>query len=392
MRRGRRERVLAACLWMLLFLSAAYVSDILFPKQTASAGYAAVVGAEHMVKQVLGEFSEVMVPAVQYIINHDMQTECEHQTLANDPSYTAYRMMAEEWETMRGTAAAEENLKEVDIQEQTNAVSAFITDRHTRFLEMSQRGGWDFNEMMQFDSLLNKLYVVSEGTSITGNELNPEKLISYDLSVTPQGGYDILIYHTHSQEAYADSVPGDVSQTIVGMGELLKQYLEGYGYSVLHHKGIYDMTDGHLDRDPAYTKALPVLSSIIEAYPEIEVIIDLHRDGVREDIHLVQDIDGKQTARIMYFNGLCRDETGERIDISNPYREANMAMSLQLALTTMTDYPGLTRCIYLKSSRYNLHLRPKSVLIELGAQTNTVEEAKNAVVVLADVINKVLTN
>lgn len=53
-------------------------------------------------------------------------------------------------------------------------------------------------------------------------------------------------------------------------------------------------------------------------------------------------------------------------------------------------YPGFVRHIYLKAYRYNLHLLPKSLLIEAGAQTNTVEEMKNAMEVLADTLCEVL--
>lgn len=396
MRRRYREFLIAAGLWILLVLSAVYVSGLLFPAQTISAGYIVAAGIKQNVKIMFERFTEEMLPAIPYVFGYDVYLD-RRQEQISDQSYLGYLRLAGSKEDISEEKTAE--IRPADVCEETEPVQQEMfleasagTGRLERFREMSQRGGWDLAEMLQFDTLLNRLYVVSEGTSITENELNPEKLLSYDLSVTPKEGYDILIYHTHSQEAYADSVPGDVAQTVVGMGELLKEQLEKYGFSVLHHKGIYDMTDGKLDRDPAYTKALPVISSIIEAYPEIEVIIDLHRDGVREDVHLVQEINGKQTARIMYFNGLCRSENGEREDVFNPYREENMAMSLQLALTTMTDYPGLTRCIYLRSSRYNLHLRGKSALIEVGAQTNTVEEVRNAIPVLADVIHKVLTN
>jgi len=399
MRKKHREVMIAAGLWVLFVLCLVYVAVLLFPKQMYHVRCEALKAVNRGVRGSIVRMSEEMLPVFPFVLEYTVRPENGSEKVPYQ-SYEEYLKAVYENELSildeqvrdKTEGMAEISEKMEISQEETAAVSTVMTDRLERYRSMSQRGGWSFDEILQFDTLLNRLYVVSEGTSITANELNPQRLLSYNLSIKPKDGYDILIYHTHSQEAFADSVPGNVSQTVVGMGELLKEQLEGYGYSVLHHKGIYDMTDGKLDRDPAYTKALPVISSIIEAYPEIEVIIDLHRDGVREDMHLVQEINGKPTARIMYFNGLCRSETGEREDISNPYREENMALSLQLALTTMTDYPGLTRCIYLRSSRYNLHLRGKSALIEVGAQTNTVEEVSNAIPVLADVINKVLTN
>ena len=68
-----------------------------------------------------------------------------------------------------------------------------------------------------------------------------------------------------------------------------------------------------------------------------------------------------------------------------------MAISFQMQLKAAEYYPGFTRRIYLKGYRYNMHYCPKTLLIEVGAQTNTVSEAMNAMVPLADLLNKVLT-
>lgn len=257
---------------------------------------------------------------------------------------------------------------------------------------LPENGGYTLEQMLDFQYLTEHLYVIDPSTSITENELNPKVLLAKDLSISQnESGPQILIYHTHSQEAFADSVPGAEEDTIVGVGDYLTKILtDTYGYQVLHHKGIYDMTDGVLDRDPAYEKALPDLEQILSDHPSIEVVIDLHRDGVDEDVRLVTDIDGKPTARLMFFNGTCRDANGERTDVSNPYREDNLAFSLQMALEACARYPNLTRVIYLKTNRYNQHLRSRTALVEVGAQTNTVEEAMNAMPILADLMNQVI--
>ena len=122
------------------------------------------------------------------------------------------------------------------------------------------------------------------------------------------------------------------------------------------------------------------------------MVIDLHRDGVSSDTRLVTEINGKPTAKIMFFNGLSRSRTNGDIEyLSNPYIQDNLAFSLQMKLACEKEYPGFTRNIYLRAYRYNLHLMPKSLLIEAGAQTNTVEEMMNAMEVLSDVLCQVIT-
>ena len=100
---------------------------------------------------------------------------------------------------------------------------------------------------------------------------------------------------------------------------------------------------------------------------------------------------GKSLAQIMFFNGLCRTAARGPINsLPNEYLADNLAFSFQLQLMANEYYPGLARRIYLKGYRYNMHLCPKSLLVEVGAQTNTKEEAYNAMEPLADILDKVL--
>ena len=98
----------------------------------------------------------------------------------------------------------------------------------------------------------------------------------------------ILIFHTHSQETFADSVAGDPTTTIVGVGDYLTELLtQKYGYQVIHDTSVYDYVDGKLDRSKAYTYAEEGIAKILQENPSIEVVIDLHRDGVAETTHLL---------------------------------------------------------------------------------------------------------
>lgn len=248
-------------------------------------------------------------------------------------------------------------------------------------------------KLKDFDYLMGHFYTVDSSTSVDPEQLNAQTLLGKDLTIDQSGeGPKVLIYHTHSQEAFADSRKGEESDTIMGVGEYLAQLLnETYQIPTLHHKGVYDLIDGKLDRSRAYELALPEVEKILKENPSIEVVIDLHRDGVGDSTHLVEEINGKPTAQIMFFNGMSRTKANGPIEyLKNPYIEDNLAFSLQMQLAAQ-KYPGFTRRIYLKSYRYNMHVTPKTLLVEAGAQTNTVEEMRNAMEILAETLDTVLT-
>jgi stage II sporulation protein P len=247
----------------------------------------------------------------------------------------------------------------------------------------------DRTQLADYETLVRNFYAIDANTMAGSDQLSVEKLLGMDMTLPQEGdGPQILIYHTHSQEAFADSVPGDVNTGIVGVGECLTKILtEQYGYRVLHNTGQYDVET----RDNAYSRALPAVEQILAENPSIQVIIDLHRDEVAEETKLVTDIQGRPTARFMFFNGLSRTrKTGDIDYLANENQEANLAFSFQMQLKAAEYYPGLTRRIYLKGYRYNMHLRPRTLLVELGAQNNTVEEAINACDPLAHILDMVL--
>ena len=244
-----------------------------------------------------------------------------------------------------------------------------------------------------FEYLVSNFYTVDSVTYINPSELNASELLGKDLRIDlSTGGSKILIYHTHSQETFVDS-DNDPSTSIVGIGRYLTEILNNkYKIPTMHHEGVYDLINGKLDRSEAYEFAKPEVEQILAENPSIEVVIDLHRDGVADTTHLVTEINGKPTAQIMFFNGLSRTRVnGDLAGMANPYLQDNLAFSLQMKIAAETKYPGFARRNYLRGYKYNMDLMPRMLLIEAGAQTNTVEEMRNAMEVLADLLNSVLT-
>lgn len=244
---------------------------------------------------------------------------------------------------------------------------------------------WEFYK--KYDELIREFYAVDASTAADSSQLNLDALLLPDFSIRKRTDDEpqILIYHTHSQEAFADSVPGDSSTTIMGVGEVLTRILqERYGYNVMHHLGQYDVEN----RDYAYNNSLPALEQLLAEYPSIEVVIDLHRDEVAEGTKLVTEVDGRPTAKFMFFNGLSRTRKHGDIEyLPNENQADNLAFSFQMQVLCNEYYPGLTRRIYLKGYRYNMHLKPRYLLIEMGAQTNTYEECYNACIPLAQMLD-----
>lgn len=241
--------------------------------------------------------------------------------------------------------------------------------------------------------LWKNFYIVDSTTSVKKNMFDVSKLLNQDLTMKKKKGKkQILIYHTHgASEAFQDSRKNVVEDSVVGVGTELTKELEKKGYSVIHDTKSYDRIDGKIDRSLAYNESLEGIQKIRSENPDIQVLIDLHRDSVGKGKHTYTTIQGKKCAIVMFFNGLSRNRSGAISYLYNPNLQGNLAFSLQLKCKAMEYYDGFTKPIYLKGYRYNLHLEPRSLLIELGNENNTVEEAKNAAAPLADVLDKVLS-
>ena len=247
----------------------------------------------------------------------------------------------------------------------------------------------DMVELADYETLVRKHYRIDGTTGSNASQLNLKKLLEKDMKLKDGvDGPQILIYHTHSLEGYRDSKSGDKETTVVGLGDYLTEILtERYGFEVLHDRSTYDS-----DRDRAYGVAGPYLQKILKEHPTIEVVIDLHRDGVGEDTYLLTEVNDTVMAPVMFFNGLSyTNKNGSLSSLQNPNLQTNLAFSLQMELLASEYYPGFSRGIYLKGLRYNLHYCPKSLLVEVGAQTNSLQEAMNAMPPLADILNRVLS-
>lgn len=316
-------------------------------------------------EQILTHLQEELFPAIDYCGKYWKNTEGFLSAKEEIPDYF-----------LESDESEEEKLTEIEQQTSVEESKSYTRE-----------------QLKDYDFLIKHFYTVDSTTTVTAGELKGDVLSEQDLSIDfsvqePK----ILIYHTHGSESFSDSQGSGKEETIIGVGDVLADLLEQkYHIKTYHDRSFYDTVNGKLDRSKAYTYAGNGVTKILEKYPSIEVVIDLHRDAVKEGTKLVTQINGKSTAKIMFFNGMSRTaKNGDISYLKNPNKETNLAFSLQMQLAAAEKYPGFTRKIYLKGYRYNLHLKPRSLLIEAGAQTNTKEEMRNAMDPLADLLYTVL--
>ena len=202
----------------------------------------------------------------------------------------------------------------------------------------------------------------------------------------------VLIYHTHAEEAYRQTRDYtyeetgentyktlDKTKTVVALGELLKAELEKRGFTVIH-----DDTDVEPPEiRSAYSRSLEVM----EKYPEATVYIDLHRNtaDVKRRMDDVVEVDGKRCARMFFVVGTSVGTYEGEYDTAHDWQR-NYALAKAVTERLREIDPRFALDIRLKVGRYNQHVSPCCMLIELGHNANTFEDARNSIPYLADAL------
>lgn len=220
--------------------------------------------------------------------------------------------------------------------------------------------------------------------NVNDTGINIKKLLGEkaDLSITDKSKPAVLIFHTHTTETYQITDRGfyskdfkprsnDPSLNTVRVGTAIKEELEKAGYTVIHDTTIYDYK-----YNGAYTRSREAVSKHLEEHPEIQIVLDVHRDAIELNdgtkIKPVCEIDGKKCAQIMIISG-CQ-ESGNGITGFDDWRQ-NLTFAVQLQDKLEENFEGITRPLYFSPRKYNMDMSHCSVLLEMGSDANTLEEA-----------------
>lgn len=230
-------------------------------------------------------------------------------------------------------------------------------------------------------------------------DLDIESLLNQkaELSISDISKPTILVYHTHTTEAYTlldvgyyteslDLRSDDNSKNMVRVGDELVEYLEMQGFSVIHDTEIHDE-----NYNGAYDSSRESIEKYLEEYPSIEITIDVHRDDItyenKTKVKPTAVINGKKAARMMIISGC------EYNSITNfPNWESNLRFNLAIQSAVENMYPGLMRPILFSERRYNMFETKNSFLLEIGTDGNTLDEACYSARLFAVALGDMLLN
>lgn len=258
-----------------------------------------------------------------------------------------------------------EPLPEIELTEQPEMQQGLESDSGEQILETTIQGGLSVNNATQY--WVDATQIVSDGPGLR----------------LPAGEPQILIIHTHSSEAYTQAgldryEPSDTNRTentefnIVRIGDELTEIFQEAGLNVIHDRGIYD----YPSYTGSYTRSGEAIEQYLQDYPSIRIVIDMHRDALGENgvvYKTMAEEDGVCASQIMMLIGT--DESG----LEHPNWRQNLSLALYLQSAVNARHPTLMRPISLVQQRYNQHLSPGSMILEVGSNGNTLQEALAAI-------------
>lgn len=230
----------------------------------------------------------------------------------------------------------------------------------------------------------------------SGTDLAAELLEDPDVHMKLDGSVEVLIYHTHTSEAYAASAPGfyytdsptrtqNQDASVVAAGEELRKSLEAQGIGVVHDKTVNDTVF-----NGSYDRSWEVIQNNLAKYPGIQVTIDLHRDSMTTEAGVkykpTAEVGGRKAAQAMLLAGC--DADGSWGDF--PDWRQNLRLMLRVQQKAQALYPGLMRPLSFSNSKYNMNATHGSILVEVGTEVNTVAEARYTGQLVGEILGETL--
>lgn len=207
----------------------------------------------------------------------------------------------------------------------------------------------------------------------------------------------VLIFHTHTTESYLLSDNGvfykdyktrstDSTRNMIRVGNEICKVLENNGIGYIHDTSTYDES-----YEGAYARSRVSVEKYLKEYPSISIVLDVHRDAIyySDTSHgkPTAEIDGKKAAQIMIITGA---QEGYIKDF--PYWEDNLRFALCFQKTAEDKYPGLMKPVYFCQRKYNMDTSLCSLLLEIGTDANTLDEAMYSGYLTGQILTEIINN
>ena len=169
----------------------------------------------------------------------------------------------------------------------------------------------------------------------------------------------------------------DDTHNVIRLGDLLAEQFTASGLNVIHDRGVYD----YPSYTGSYSRAGDAIQSYLAQYPTISIVIDLHRDAIGDDEVVYKTLaegESNPSAQVMFVVG--SDDSG----LEHPNWQENLKLALYLQTAVNPVHPTLMRPIKLAQERYNQQLTSGSLILEVGSNGNTLQEAVTAVRLFAE--------
>lgn len=208
-------------------------------------------------------------------------------------------------------------------------------------------------------------------------------------------GPKVLIMHTHTTEGYELFDRGyydksysirttNATQSVVRVGDEIQKALEAQGIGVIHDTTVHD----YPAYNGSYGRSADTVKAQLEKNPSIQVVLDIHRDGITSEdgtrVKPTVEIDGKKAAQVMIIAG-CESQS-----VSHPDWELNLRLAMRLQQSLATNFPDLARPLKFMNANYNQNLTHGSILIEMGSEANTLDEAMYSGQMVGEALGQVL--
>lgn len=248
------------------------------------------------------------------------------------------------------------------------------------------------------DGVTDKYGLVRVKNVNNKTDINIKKLLETDAELTVNKDEPaVLIFHTHTTETYEildrdfyavghKTRSNDSKINMVRVGEEIVKEIESAGYKIIHDKEIHDGT-----YNGAYAHSRKSVEKYLKEYPSVKVVLDIHRDAIQRSdgtkIKPTATVEGKKAAQIMIISG-CQEEGGPIEGF--PDWKKNLIFAVELQSTLEELFAGITRPLYFSPRKYNMDLTACSLLVEVGSDANTLDEAVYTGRCLGKAVSKIL--